>query len=106
MPIRTSGATALIGSGKLAGAKIGLGGDGGPAADACQGFPVGAGDPGLDGTSGLDLGQDLLSCGVGRPEHVVRPGSDRSMVFQDYTSFDNRTVLVEPGTRRILQVYD
>ena len=23
---------------------------------------------------------------------VVRPGSDRSMVFQDYTSFDNRTV--------------
>ena len=26
----------------------------------------------------------------GKP--VVRPGSDRSMVFQDYTSFDNRTV--------------
>ena len=26
----------------------------------------------------------------GRP--VVSPGSDRSMVFQDYTSFDNRTV--------------
>jgi len=25
-------------------------------------------------------------------EPVVRPGSDRSMVFQDYTSFDNRTV--------------
>jgi NitT/TauT family transport system ATP-binding protein len=24
--------------------------------------------------------------------HVDRPGSDRSMVFQDYTSFDNRTV--------------
>jgi NitT/TauT family transport system ATP-binding protein len=24
--------------------------------------------------------------------HVERPGSDRSMVFQDYTSFDNRTV--------------
>src|SRR5262245_187978 len=23
---------------------------------------------------------------------VARPGSDRSMVFQDYTSFDNRTV--------------
>jgi NitT/TauT family transport system ATP-binding protein len=27
----------------------------------------------------------------GKP--VVEPGSDRSMVFQDYTSFDNRTVL-------------
>jgi NitT/TauT family transport system ATP-binding protein len=27
---------------------------------------------------------------AGRP--VERPGSDRSMVFQDYTSFDNRTV--------------
>ena len=26
----------------------------------------------------------------GKP--VARPGSDRSMVFQDYTSFDNRTV--------------
>jgi NitT/TauT family transport system ATP-binding protein len=25
-------------------------------------------------------------------KHVERPGSDRSMVFQDYTSFDNRTV--------------
>jgi NitT/TauT family transport system ATP-binding protein len=24
--------------------------------------------------------------------HVERPGADRSMVFQDYTSFDNRTV--------------
>src|SRR5437667_4446408 len=24
---------------------------------------------------------------------VARPGSDRSMVFQDYTSFDNRTVV-------------
>ena len=23
---------------------------------------------------------------------IARPGSDRSMVFQDYTSFDNRTV--------------
>jgi len=25
-------------------------------------------------------------------DHVERPGADRSMVFQDYTSFDNRTV--------------
>jgi NitT/TauT family transport system ATP-binding protein len=25
-------------------------------------------------------------------KHVTRPGSDRSMVFQDYTSFDNRSV--------------
>ena len=26
-------------------------------------------------------------------QEVIRPGSDRGMVFQDYTSFDNRTVL-------------
>src|SRR6476620_5391835 len=26
-------------------------------------------------------------------EHVAGPGSDRGMVFQDYTSLDNRTVL-------------
>ena len=26
-------------------------------------------------------------------QHVLRPGSDRGMVFQDYTSFDHRTVL-------------
>jgi NitT/TauT family transport system ATP-binding protein len=26
-------------------------------------------------------------------QHVTRPGSDRGMVFQDYTSFDHRTVL-------------
>src|SRR4029450_2753847 len=28
----------------------------------------------------------------GPAKPVERPGSDRSMVFQDYTSFDNRTV--------------
>ena len=29
---------------------------------------------------------------AGRRQPVARPGSDRGMVFQDYTSFDNRTV--------------
>ena len=54
----------------------------------------------------IDLPGVELNIGSTIPEEVELHAVEVPNVQYEYVVVDNRTVLVEPGTRRIIQVYD
>jgi hypothetical protein len=54
----------------------------------------------------IDLPGVELNIGSRLPEEVELHAVEVPDVHYEYVVVDNRTVLVEPGTRRIVQVYD